>query len=247
MQLTVLGCNGTYPTPDAPTSGYLFESAHAKVWVDCGYGTFAQLQRLMDPGDLTAIIVSHQHADHTADLLPFAYQRTYGTELDSITVYAPAAVPERLGGFVGKAGGGVFQALDFVAVDGGSTITIADIDVEFATTNHPVPTVAPRLTAGGKSVAYTADTGLQDDLARWAKGADVFLCEASYQGPTDEKVWEHHLTASEAGQLAAEADVNHLVLTHIWPTSDTSVSVAEAKAFFDGLVSVAEPNLVINP
>ncbi|GCB50418.1 metallo-beta-lactamase family protein [Streptomyces sp. NL15-2K] len=92
LTLTVLGTASPHPQPDLPCSGYLLRDGGAEVWVDAGFGTFAELQRHTDPARLDAIWISHLHADHSADLLAAVYGLAYGglTPDAPIPVYAPA-------------------------------------------------------------------------------------------------------------------------------------------------------------
>lgn len=97
LTLTTLGTLGTaspHPWPGRPCSGYLLRGGGAEVWVDAGPGTFAELQRHTDPAGLTAIWISHLHADHCADLLAAAYGLAYGglTPAVPVPVYAPAGI-----------------------------------------------------------------------------------------------------------------------------------------------------------
>ncbi len=247
MRLTVLGCNGTYPTPGRPSSGYLVQTEQATVWLDCGTGTFAALQEYVDPADLDAIIITHEHVDHCVDVLPFAYSRRYGRPLlGPIAVYAPASVPKRLEALIGRTGSAVFEALTFNRVDLGTEVNVKDLHLLFTQTNHPVPTMAVKLTDQAGSIAYTADTGVADHLPEWAAGSEVLLAEASYLGLGADKPWPHHLTASEAGELATAATVGRLVLTHLWPTNDPAQSVEEASETFSGSVVAATPGLTID-
>ena len=91
LSLTVLGTASPHPAPGRPCSGYLLRGGGAEVWVDAGPGTFAELQRHTDPSRLTAIWISHLHADHSADLLAAVYAFAYGglTPPAPIPVYAP--------------------------------------------------------------------------------------------------------------------------------------------------------------
>lgn len=247
MRLTVLGCNGTYPTSGRPSSGYLIRTEQATVWLDCGTGTFAALQEYVDPNDLDAIVITHEHVDHCVDVLPFAYSRRYGHPfLGPVPVYAPASVPKRLEALIGRTGSAVFEALAFHRVDLGTEVDIKDLHLVFTQTNHPVPTMAVKLMGSPGSIAYTADTGVTDHLAGWAAGSDVLLAEASYLGSGADKPWPHHLTASEAGELATAANVGRLVLTHLWPTNDPGQSVEEASETFSGSVVAATPGLTID-
>src|SRR3954470_19643932 len=73
MSLTVLGAGTPYPRPGRACSGYLVRAGQTQVWVDAGPGTLANLQRYTAPTELSAIWLSHMHADHSADLLPATY------------------------------------------------------------------------------------------------------------------------------------------------------------------------------
>ncbi|WP_169797091.1 MBL fold metallo-hydrolase, partial [Streptacidiphilus griseoplanus] len=95
----------------------------------------------------------------------------------------------------------------------------------------------------GRALAYSGDTGPCAELTELARGADLFLCEASF---TDgkEDIPDLHLNGREAGRIAAEAGVGRLVLTHIPPWTDTERNVADARAEFDGPVDAARPGAV---
>ncbi len=247
MRLTILGCNGTYPTPGRPSSGYLIQTDMTTVWLDCGTGTFAALQEHIDPTSVDAIIISHEHVDHCVDVLPFSYARRYGHPgLPAVPVYGPASVRERLEALIGRKGSAVFDALDFHPVDRATELRLGDLRVSFFAANHPVPTVAVKIVSERGTLVYTADTGVAEGMAAWAEGADVLLAEASYLGAPRDKPWPHHLTASEAGQLAASTDAGRLVLTHLWPTNDADLATTEASAVFAGDVTAATPGMIID-
>lgn len=243
MELTILGSNGTYPTPESPASGYLVEDGDHAVWVDAGSGTFAALASHIDPRDLDAIVLSHAHADHCLDVLAFYYAMKYGEEaFQPIPTYAPRSVEERLLAFLGPGHGSLGSVLDFVHVADGSTARVGSMDLTFAAADHPVPTVGVRIEAGGRSLVYSSDTGTGGGIADLAKGANVFLVEATYQGM--HKPWGHHLSAYEAGKMAAVADVEIMVLTHVWPRFNVEVSLEQAASTFGGTPEHATPGRV---
>ncbi len=247
MRLTVLGSNGTYPTPGHPTSGYLLQHEETSIWLDTGSGTFAALQSLIDFIDLDALIISHVHADHCIDLLGFYHAVKYGGRPRSgIPTYVPPGLAERLKGFLGDPHHPLGETLDFrVKADGGRA-SIGGVEVGFALTDHPVPTLAVRARAdNGRVLAYSADTGPQGEWSRIAAEADLFLCEATYQGRADDKPWSHHLTAGEAGQIARAVGSRTLMLTHIWPVLDPDLSVQEAEHTFGRPVELAVPGMVV--
>ena len=82
MRLTVLGCAGSFPSPDSAASGYLVQAddADGRTWtvlLDLGNGALSPLQRFGDPTELDAIALSHLHADHVADLVVLNVLRRY--------------------------------------------------------------------------------------------------------------------------------------------------------------------------
>ena len=69
MELTVLGCSGSYGAPGGGAcSGYLLRTASTSVWVDCGNGTFSHLQEHLKVEELTAVVLTHGHPDHCVDI-----------------------------------------------------------------------------------------------------------------------------------------------------------------------------------
>jgi ribonuclease BN (tRNA processing enzyme) len=90
--------------------------------------------------------------------------------------------------------------------------------------------------SSGAVLAFSGDTGLCDSLVDLARGADVFLCEASWTHAPGERPEHLHLSGTEAGQMAARAGVGELLLTHIPPWTSREDVITEAKAAFDGPV-----------
>jgi len=250
FEVTVLGSSGTYPTPDAPTTGFLLRSGESNVWLDAGTGTFANLQRHTNFFDLDAVVLSHLHLDHILDLYPFYYALRYSKESKGprgMKVYAPAGARERLEPLASS--GGIHHAgfegfLDFHSIASGDKLNIGDFAFTFQQSIHPVETLGMRIEAGGKTLAYTADTGPSPELTKLAAGADVLIAEASMQEQQD-NMTEVHMTAEQAGELAAQARVGWLVLTHIVPGLDHFKSLKQAAAKFGGVVVPAAPNMKI--
>ncbi|HAZ59330.1 MAG TPA: hypothetical protein DCY16_03920, partial [Trichococcus sp.] len=76
MELTILGCMGGYPTKDVGTTAYLLTSDDFKLLIDVGSNALLSLEHHLDPLDLDAVILTHYHADHIADLgvLQYTFQ-----------------------------------------------------------------------------------------------------------------------------------------------------------------------------
>ena len=248
MRLTVLGSNGTYPTPGRPASGYLIDHAGTTVWLDTGPGTLPAVMEGPGVAAVDGIVLSHVHADHCADLFPLLNVLRFGDEARSgVPVMCPRGLPERFSGFLGaEEGHALFEVFAFDEVGPGDERTLGSLSLRFGAATHPVPALVTRVEAAGRSVVYSGDTGPGSDLEALAHQADVLLCEATMQGepPTDR--YPHHLFAVEAGAAAAASGARQLVVTHVAPTLDPAVSVAEAAAAFAGPVVHAVPGLQID-
>ena len=232
----MLGCSGSVPGPASPSSGYLVEHDGFRVVVDLGPGSAGPLldTAAHESPRVDAVLVSHLHADHRLDLVSLATALRYGRHpvTTPVPVYGPAGVRERV-----LSAYGYDPGIDelFAFVDDDVPTTLGPFQVRWATMNHPVPTRGFRLTAGGRSLTYSADTGECPALVELATGSDVLLCEASY-APGDPVVPDLHLTGRDAGSHATRAGVGRLLVTHVPPWSSTTVAVSEARREYDGPV-----------
>lgn len=240
MELTVLGCSGSFGAPPAGAcSGYLVRHGSTAIWLDCGNGTFAHLQEHVAVEELDAAVITHEHPDHCVDVYGLHILLRYGMEKTGFPIYAPPGLDAHLGQLVGGDWGGTFEWFD---IDDGARARIGEIDLRFARTDHPPPTYAVEAAAAGKRLVYTADTGPGWAVGAFGPGADLVVSEATYLA--DGRVPNYaHLTARDAGRGAREADARRLMLTHLWPGIDRRRSVAEGSEAFGDAVVLAAPHL----
>jgi ribonuclease BN (tRNA processing enzyme) len=238
VDLTVLGCSGSFGAPaGGACSGYLVRTAEAVLWLDCGNGTLANLQRHAAVEDVTAVIVTHWHPDHCVDLYGLHILLKYGLERQGLPVYAPEGTEARLGPLVDGDWGGVFA---WTAVGDGDATTVAGCGLRFSRTDHPPPTMAVELAADGKRLVYSADTGPGWSPAAFGPGADLVLSEASFQRHNE--LGRVHISARQAGEAARAAGARRLMLTHLWPGLDPTASVVEGSEAFGREVLLAAPH-----
>ncbi|MDQ0747582.1 ribonuclease BN (tRNA processing enzyme) [Streptomyces africanus] len=244
LTLTVLGTASPHPRPDRPCSGYLLRGGGAEVWVDAGPGTFAELQRHTDPARLTAVWISHLHADHCADLLSAVYGLAYGglTPPEPVPVYAPVGCAQRLAGFFGRPDAGFLKGiLDFRTLHDGHRAQHGDLVLGARAVDHDVEAYGLRAEAGGRVLAYSGDSGPCPALTELAGEADLFLCEADIDEHREGE--QVHLTPEDAGTTARRAGVRELLVTHVGPTLTPEEATARAASAFGGPTATAHPGL----
>jgi ribonuclease BN (tRNA processing enzyme) len=238
MELTVLGCSGSYGAPaGGACSGYLVRAGDANIWMDCGNGSFANLQQHIDPADLSAVVITHGHADHCVDLYGLHVMYRYGLERYGLPVYTPEGLEKVLEELVGSFG----DTFDWRVVGDGDKASIGEAALRFSRTDHPPPTMAVEIAHDAKRLVYTADTGAEWSVDAFGPGADLVLSEATYMHD-DIKVPIHY-SARQAGELARDAKARRLMITHLWPTLDPVASVTEASEAFGREVALAAPHL----
>ena len=241
MRLTVVGCAGTFPGPESPCSSYLLEHDGFRLLIDAGNGSTGVLQRSIGLLDIDAVIISHLHGDHYLDLVTYTYARRYHPDGSPgcLPVHGPSDVREHVASAFGRPVDDLLsEVYEFHPVSGPGRLEIGPFELELDQMNHPVETYGMRIAAGGRTLTYSADTGVCDELVKLARGSDLFLCEASYLSH-DENPRDIHLTGTEAGEHAARAGVDRLLLTHLVPWGDAVRSLAEADEVFDGEITVA--------
>lgn len=245
MKLHVIGSSGTFPVSGRPASGYLIEQSETRVWCDAGPGTFVNLP--IESYLVDAVVISHQHPDHCADVFAAFHAWTYCPEpRKSVPLYAPQSVWDRISGFLDGGQNSVLkETFDFRPVWTGDVVDIGEISITFVEMDHSVPTVGSRWAANNRTLFFTGDTGPAGAWRETAKDVDLMLSEAAYQERSDSD-YPHHLTATEAGEIAREVGAKRLVLTHIPPYLDASRSIHQAEVAFDRPVALAMPGVTFD-
>jgi ribonuclease BN (tRNA processing enzyme) len=245
VRLTVLGAQGTWPGAGRECCGYIVSSGGFHLWMDAGTGTFARLQEHIPVGEVGAMLISHGHADHFLDIIPAFYARHYGNLGEpGLPFYSPDGFTDLAALLVAENGRNVMsEAYDFRIADHEKVFEIGPFRITpYEMTHIGVRSLGFRIEADGVTLAYTGDTGPCEEAIDLARGADLFLCEATYQNHSTLSFF--HLSAAQAAEHATKAGVRRLVLTHIVPNLDPGRSLEEAAVAFDGAIDVAVPDAV---
>jgi len=250
MKLTVLG-NCATQTQDHETTSFLLDTGEKKILVDCGPSTVRQLQRAgVSPLDISAIIITHCHADHTAGYpyllftINLARMMSGSKTLDKIPVIALRSVYN-----------GITETLNiqypveqlgeklvepYIVEDKTETLFFIDkCKIELFTTYHTVPSIGVRIENEGTSITFSGDTLYNNEIAHHAKNSNVLVHEAfCTENSANMAKNSGHSTACEAGRVAREAGVEMLLLCHplavMWNEEDNLID--EARKEFAGEV-----------
>lgn len=259
MRVTVLGKSPAWQDAGGACSGYLVEDDTTCVLTDCGNGVFSKLRRVRDYTLTDAIVISHMHADHFFDLIPYAFALVYAPRQQPVPVARWTGVekPPRPPLFLPPGGlaianevvsaigapGLIEQAYEVSEYDPGQALSIGTLTLTFQAVPHFVPTWAIGFLCEGTRVVYGADHRPNDEIIEFASAADLLIMEATL--PRPERLGQRgHMTPLESGEHAARAEAKRLVLTHISDELDQLSAKTEAESVFDGPVAVADEGAV---
>jgi ribonuclease BN (tRNA processing enzyme) len=229
------------PGPESAASCYLLEHDGYRVVVDLGHGSLGALQRHIGLADIDAIVLSHLHPDHCIDLTALYVAHRYGPYAFTgrLPVFGPTDTAERMAAAYGMSSSRpMSEVFDFRELS--VAASVGPLRVRAERVAHPVEAYATRFEADGASFVYSGDTGPCRALDELARGAGVFLSEASFRD-SDKNPPDLHLTGRQAGEVARDADVGRLVITHVPPWHDPEVARNEAASVYDGAIELATP------
>ena len=245
MRITVLGKSPSWQDADGACSGYLVEDDGVRVLIDCGNGVFGKLRRFADYLDVDAALISHLHADHFLDLVPYSYALTYAPRQQQGAprrpdLHAPTGARAVFRRVVGAWGDEALieKAFDLHEYATSDVLRIGPLKIRFQPVPHYTATNAIEISNGGERMIFGADHRPTDDLIAFATGGDLLLIEATLTEPEAEGP-RGHMTPAEAGEHGRRANVRRLVLTHISDELDGEWARREAEATFGGAVEVA--------
>jgi ribonuclease BN (tRNA processing enzyme) len=249
VRITVLGKSPAWQDVDGACSGYLVEEQGCRLLIDCGNGVFSKLRRFADYVDVDAVVISHLHADHFLDLVPFAYALIYGPRGPARpALHAPSSARTSFRRVVGTWGNEelIENAFELREYDPGEVLHAGPLTLRFQPVPHYVATNAVEITSaydGGKRLTYGADSSPSEELCSFAHGTDLLLIEATL--PRPERAGPRgHLTPAEAGEHGRRAGARRLVITHLSDELDAAWAQEEAEQAFGGPVEVAREGAV---
>ncbi|GAA3227224.1 MBL fold metallo-hydrolase [Nonomuraea helvata] len=216
----------------------MLEAEGFRVFIDPGYATLPRLLERMRADEVDAVLVTHSHPDHCADLNPLLRARALAdVPAPALPVYAPPGALDAVLALDKRR----MLADSFVAHDlsAGVPYEIGPFRLDAFDLPHHVPNAGLRLSAGGRVIAYTGDTGPSAALVALAEEADLLVAEATYPERVPDEDAPYLSSALDAGRTASSAGVARLLLTHLWPDTPSEPALAAAAKSYGGDLSVA--------
>ena len=191
------------------------------ILFDIGPGSLRNLRiSNVNLDSIQSLFISHTHADHVADLIPFLWAAEIDRRREALTVYGPPGFKEifhKLNECTNTPINFFTFPLSVLEINFGDKIG----NVSTCATNHSIPTLAFRVDLDAKSFCYSADTTYSSAIVRLAEDADILLHEATF---LDDQAaiadLTRHSTARVAGQVGREARAKRLLLFHIPPPNE---------------------------
>jgi len=249
VRVQFLGSGGPFASGGRFQSCILIESDQGRYLIDCGMTALVAMARFdIDPGGIDAMLISHLHGDHFGGLPLMIFEAganaregsTYPARTRPLRVAGPPETEERVRQLLDLLGwhtpfaamkdGGL---LDFTILEPRRETVVGGL----AATAFPVVHYTPEATAlrvavGGKTIAYSGDSGWTDTLLEVAADADLFICQAyTIDGPQP-GLLNYRTLQEHRDQFTCK----RLVLTHIGAQMQNRLAEVEEEVAFDGLV-----------
>jgi ribonuclease BN (tRNA processing enzyme) len=260
VQITVLGKSPSWQDADGACSGYLVQDDGYTLVLDCGNGVFSKLRSCCDYVEVDAVLISHLHADHFLDLIPFSYALTYTPRQQPVPVagwpgtnaparpelHAPVGATEMFRRIVRCWGNEdlIERAFTLHEFGPGDELQTGPFQIRLCEVPHYTQTFAVELSSvSGRRFTYSADCSPNDALVEFARETDLLLIEATL--PRPERTGERgHLTPAEAGEHGRRAAAKRVVITHFSDELDPEWARAQAAEAFAGPVDLASQGAV---
>ncbi|KGX84789.1 MBL fold metallo-hydrolase [Pontibacillus litoralis] len=239
MKVTVNGFWGGFPAANGATSSYLISSKGFNLLVDCGSGALSKLQTHTDVMDLDAVILSHYHFDHIADIGVLQY----AVKVQNIVRETNKILPiyghkEDMAGFRSLG----HEDTEARAYDPEQGLQVGPFIIQFLKTIHPAPCYAMRISDGDATVVYTADTSYREEYISFSEDADLLITDSNFYDGMDGS-GPGHMTSTESAHIATSAHVKQLWLSHLPHFGNHDQLKMEAERIFAGKVTLAHEGL----
>jgi len=221
LGITVLGAGDAFASGGRFQAGYVLEADGSHILMEAGPTLLPALKRSrINAADLDFVLISHLHGDHFAGL-PFLMLEYMweSPRKRMLTIAGPRHLERRTRAlfhnmYPGMNTHPLMRKVKFLELEVGRAARVGPARIATVRTPHTKPDVslALRVTVGGKSLAFSGDSGWTDDLMRISAGADLFLCECTY---FESAHLDFHLNYPIIERNHGRFTAKRMILTHL--------------------------------
>jgi ribonuclease BN (tRNA processing enzyme) len=268
IAVQVLGSGGPELQDKRAMSSYLvWQNGRARVLIDAGGGSalrFGESGATMS--QLDVILFSHFHVDHSGDFAALIKSSWFEDRPRPLPIYGPPgnnfmpSTTEFVSDFFDEKRGvyrylsellspdekGSYKMQPHIVIAASIPVTAfhdGDLTASAVRVIHGgFPALAWRVEVGGKRIVFSGDTnGNGEGLPRLAENADLFIAHNAVPEGVTGVERNLHMPPSVIGQIAAEAHVKHLVLSHrmLRTLGKEDQTLAEIRKTYSGPVDFA--------
>ena len=236
MYLTFLGTGSAMPSPTRLQTSLLVEREGHSLLVDCGSGASHRLaQAGMSHTAVDAVVLTHTHLDHVADLSTLIKAR-WLDETPTIDIYGPPGTETVVETLLTVDNLTERAKPRVTELDADSTVEIGPHRIDTTETSHSAPCFAYRFDG---RLTISGDTAPDESVFELADGSDVLVHECSFPDGTETP---GHTTPSELAASLREISVDAVYLTHLFPETEPHADEIETTVgpVVEGPVSVPD-------
>ena len=267
LTATIIGSGSPKYNTERSGPSVLITYKNTQILVDMGNGTQANLDKIDTKiKDIDGLLFTHHHLDHNEELAPIFIQSLLGgnntiiagpEQTTSIIEHILSIYKEDIDYRLSKSGrtlSDVTSKYEAKNLTGNNTFQIGDITVSYTPVNHTIATLAYRFDAGDTSIVISGDLTYSESLPILAKNADYLVMDSGgtialgskrkgtkTNGKNNGTKEKAHVNLAESSQMAKEANVKTLVLTHFNVTDiDEDATTAELRKNYLGNIIYGE-------
>jgi ribonuclease Z len=249
-KLIILGSSNALPTQESENTHMVFVGTERMVLVDApGGNLILRLEQAgLDFKNLTDIVVTHFHPDHTLGIPSLLMDMWLLGRKQPINIYGLHDTLNRVEALMDLYNWSAWP--DFFSVifyrlppdEMSPVLDCADFTIHASPVHHVIPNIGLRVQfkPSNQTIVYSCDTEPCEEVVRLSAGADVLIHETAGE-------FIGHSSAKQAGEIARKAEVGRLYLIH-YPTGKYAKGdlVTEARATFPGDVALAKDFLTLD-
>ena len=252
MQLIVLGSGTSVFHPQRAAAAFWLQTEHGSLLLDCSADAPHRMaEENLDWPNLDAVWISHLHLDHCGGLAAFLFGVKHAPQTQArkkpLKIFACVGIEKLLKATDDSHSYKLFELpfpLEMQELSGQYAQAfeiLSGLKAEVRATPHRPESLALRLTdKSGTTLVYTSDTGFAEEIAEFARAADLLILECSFYR---KKPVTTHLELADAMRIAHAAEPRRLLLTHLYPEWDGIDLEREAKKLWHGETIAARDGL----